>query len=183
MYLTIPIFMTVDQRGWSMRVAGKPPYIVTAIMSADSSGFYPFEYISSDSPTPNGMFRADQEFNAMYNKFKSMDLMFTYYGDVVDSKSYDLIMKFYDRRLKDNVESLLSQLVWDNVKVEQQTQFLQGVRVSKVAPLLGLQMCLDAYNFDDFWANVDWSNPLTYFNAVKNVIGLVGSSQGVVARL
>lgn len=175
MYLNIPVWMTVDGRGWAERVTGSPPYIVTALEPSLRDGFFPFEYICPDSPVPVTGWRCDEQFQIMYRNNPNRDLMFTYLGQVIDAKQYDLLMKYYDRKVKDQVESLLSSLSWDSVKVEQQAQFMQGVRVAKTIPLLGLKICLDAYDFDDFWANVDWRNPMTYFNCIKEVIGIASS--------
>lgn len=170
MYRTIPEWMTVDERGWAARVIGRPPYLITQMGNLEN-GFYSFQYICPNSPTPI-FARGDQELKNMYNLDANKDLLFAYYGDLIESKDFDALMRYYDRRIKDQTENILSQLDWDAVKVDQQSQFMQGVRVAKTIPLLGLKMCLDAYNFDDFWANVDWSNPMTYFNCIKEVVGL-----------
>lgn len=180
MYKIIPVWMTVDSRGWAFHVYGKPPYIVTEMLPRDPFGFTPFSYICPGSPCPIEGWRADEQFQVMYENQRYKDLMFCYPDDVIDAKDYDVLMKYYDRRIKDQVESLLSALDWDKVKVEQQSQFVQGIRVARTVPLVGLKMCLDAYDFDDFWANINWADPRTYLGAVKEVIGLVSGASGAV---
>ena len=178
MYQTVSVGNTVNpSNGWSSRVSGSPPYIIVSFGERMQNGFFPFWYICAESPTPLYWW-GDEEFRRMYGENSTKDLCFTYFGDVVDGKKYDLLMKYYDRRVKEQVEALLSILDWASVKVEQQSQFIQGIRVAKTVPLLGLKICLDAYSFEDFWANVDWSNPMTYFNCIKSVVGLVSGTVG-----
>lgn len=172
-YLTIP---TGDE--WTIKdenniatahLVGDPPYIVWGLTTSPyhPDWFYGF-YISSSSPTTR---RALFHLFVMQNSVVDQDLMIEYDSDPdCTAKNFTNIMLFYNQRLKDAVESLLNTLDWDKVKIDQQDQFFRGIRLAKQAPLLGFKVCLDAYNFDPF--EVDWSNPATYFNGVKNILGL-----------
>lgn len=117
--------------------------------------------------------------SVVYNDNDDMtnNLCFRMNDQKVNFMDWKNISIVYDRLLADEVRKMLSTLDFSKVKLEQQDQFFKGLRMVKTSPEVALQICLDAYDFDGW--EFDWSNPVSYFNVVKEVVGLVGAVKGL----
>lgn len=159
--------------GVPIHLIGNPPYLIVEMNTTEDSyyrGYHFGRYISASNPCPLKAFFGSDIWTA-YNQNWDKDLLVMYQGEIVVQKDWTLLMQFYDRRVADQVSNLLERLDWNKVKLEQQDQFYRGIRIAKIAPILGFRICMDCYNFDQFEFN--WMNPAEYLRVINMVVGTV----------